>query len=86
MLPVYVHKHCIHVLLTHRCICGLLNNCLVILITHQVQFALQVSNILALKEVHKLNTMAIHSDFMAIHSTGSYRGVWQPCRTGGNGS
>ena len=37
-----------------RCICGLLKDRLVILITHQVQFALQASKILALKEVSLL--------------------------------
>ena len=34
-----------------RCVCGLLHNRLVILVTHQVQFALQADKILALKEV-----------------------------------
>ena len=34
-----------------RCIYGLLHDRLVILVTHQVQFALQADRILALKEV-----------------------------------
>ena len=37
-----------------RCIYGLLHDRLVILVTHQVQFALQADKILALKEVHLL--------------------------------
>jgi len=34
-----------------RCIRGLLGDCLVVLVTHQVQFALQADKILALKDV-----------------------------------
>lgn len=34
-----------------RCICGVLKDKLIILVTHQVHFALQTDNILALKDV-----------------------------------
>ena len=36
---------------SHRCIRGLLADRLVVLVTHQVQFALQADKILALKDV-----------------------------------
>ena len=42
-----------------RCIYGLLHDRLVILVTHQVQFALQADKILTLKEVHLLKEMII---------------------------
>ena len=35
----------------HRCVCGILKEKLVVLVTHQVHFALQANQILALKEV-----------------------------------
>ena len=38
--------------LSFRCIQGILRDRLVILVTHQVQFALQADKLLVLKEVH----------------------------------
>ena len=45
-----------------RCIRGLLHNRIVVLVTHQVQFALQADKILALKEVccKGLSLMSMH--------------------------
>ena len=45
-----------------RCICELLRDKLVVLVTHQLQFTLQASRILALKEVCLVNyrTINIH--------------------------
>ena len=53
-------------IIPHRCIRGLLADRLVVLVTHQVQFALQADKILALKDVSgQLN----HHHFTLGHMT-----------------
>ncbi len=46
-----VHNSSFHTVNLYRVICGLLKNKLVVLVTHQVQFAQQASKILAIKDV-----------------------------------
>ncbi len=47
---------------SHRCIRGLLKDKIVILVTHQVQFALEADKLLGLKEVGYTNYM--HVDYI----------------------
>ena len=53
---------------TYRCICGLLKDRLVILVTHQVQFALQTSKLLALKEVCIYNVVCLRTCSLTLDS------------------
>ncbi len=46
-------------LLFSRCIRGLLKNCVVLLVTHQVQFAVKSDRILVLNEVHLLSVISV---------------------------
>ncbi len=46
---------------SHRCIRGLLKDKIVILVTHQVQFALEADKLLGLKEVGYINLGSVCS-------------------------
>ena len=62
-----------------RCICGLLKDRLVVLVTHQLQFAEQANRILALNDVsfaHVILAFRMNAPVVPSHA-GKDGGVWQ---------
>lgn len=65
-----------------RCICGLLKDHLVVLVTHQLQFAEQAHNILALNDV-SFSDIIFACIYMAFSHSGKDNGIWQHPTTEG---